>query len=253
MECVMELNLSNKRVLVTGGARGIGEGIAHQFAAEGAEVIIADQDETRAQRTLETLKEAAFVRMDVTDEGSVQSAVERIGRDFGQIDILINNAGVSNRVKLVDMSFENLDTVFKVNMYGTFLVTRAVIPQMIERKHGKIVNIAAMVGTSPMPAYAHYSASKAAVIAFTNAIAKEHAEFNLNINCISPGAVNTRLWSQDYVQVADKLNPQHVFEDIEMGFALGRAQKIEDIANMACYLSSDLAQNITGQNFFVTS
>ncbi|QJT09823.1 SDR family NAD(P)-dependent oxidoreductase [Oceanidesulfovibrio marinus] len=250
----MDLNLSGKVALVTGAARGIGEGIASRFIAEGAKVAVADVDEIRAQRTLEHLgPQSMFVRMDVTNEQSVQDAVDTVTDAYGQIDILVNNAGVSTRISLANMTYDDFDYVFKVNTYGTFLVTRAVIPQMIERKHGKIVNIAAMVGASPMQTFSHYSASKAAVIAFTKAVAMEHAEYDLNINCVCPGGVDTRLWSKDNLQVKGGTDIINFKADIEQRFSLGRAQKIEDIANMVCYLSSDLTQNISGQNFFVTS
>ncbi len=250
----MDLKLTGKVAIVTGGARGIGEGIASQLAAEGVRVAIADVDSVRAQRTLENLGEQAqFVETDVTDENSVRAAVAHVANTLGPVDILVNNAGVSSRIRLADMTYGDFDRVFKVNMYGTYLMTRAVVEQMRPRKQGKIVNIAAMVGTRPAATFAHYSASKAAVIAFTHAVAAEYAEDNLNINCISPGAVATRLWDKENLHVKDAKDSICFDTDIECSFSLGRAQKIEDIAHMVCYLASDLAQNISGQNFFVTS
>ncbi len=250
----MELNLAGKVAIVTGGARGIGEGIATQLAAEGVKVAIADIDAVRAEKTLSALgPDARFVKTDVTDENSVRAAVESVQSMLGPVDILVNNAGISSRMRLAEMAYEDFDRVFKVNMYGTYLMTRAVIEEMRKRKQGKIVNIAALVGTRPDATFAHYSASKAAVIAFTNAIAAEYAEDNLNINCISPGAVATRLWSKENLQTKDGKDTICFNTDIECSFSLGRAQKIEDIANMVCYLVSDLTRNISGQNFFVTS
>lgn len=249
----MELNLTDKLAVVTGGAQGIGEGIARMLLAEGARVVIADIDAIRAQRTLADMgSRAGFEHMDVTDHEAVRKAVEAISKQHGEIDILVNNAGIGNKAPFARMTPENFNNVFRVNVYGTFNVTQAVIAKMAHRKAGKIVNIAALAGVDPRPLYAHYSASKAAVIAFTKSVALEYAESNLNINCICPGAVDTKLWTQP---VSDEL----CGGDLSVGgcqgrtFSLGRAQKIEDIAHMVCYLSSDLAKNVTGQNFFITS
>lgn len=250
----MELDLSGKVVFVTGGGRGIGEAIAQQFVREGATVVIADINPDRAKRTIAALgPNASFIEMDVTSESSVTSAVNKALQDFGKIDVLVNNAGVSNRVKLEGMTYDEFDHVFKVNMYGTFLMTRAVIKHMAERKSGKIVNIAAQSGDKPMPTYSHYSASKAAIIAFTSAVAQEYADCDLNINCICPGAVDTKLWSKNNLEINGAKDALSFRKDIATRFSLGRAQKLEDIANMACYLGSDLTKNISGQKFFVTS
>lgn len=249
----MELNLHDKLAVITGGAQGIGEGIANMLLSEGARVVIADIDATRAQRTLADMGDrAGFELMDVTNPDAVRKAVAEITKRYGEIDILVNNAGIGNKVPFSRMTPENFDNVFKVNVYGTFHVTQAVIDKMAARKAGKIVNIAALAGVDPRPLYAHYSASKAAVLAFTKAVALEYAEFNLNINSICPGAVDTKLWTQPAGNGLCGC-------DLEVGgcqgrtFALGRSQKIEDIAHMVCYLASDLTKNVTGQNFFITS
>lgn len=247
----MELNLKGKLAVVTGGAQGIGEGIARMLLSEGVRVVIADIDDTRAARTLGTLAGASFEHMDVTAQESVRVAVNNIIKDHGDIDILVNNAGIGNKVPFSAMTYANFDQIFKVNMYGTFNVTQAVIDRMAARKYGKIVNISALAGVDPKPLYAHYSASKAAVLAFTKAVALEYAGNDLNINSICPGAVDTKLWSQPAATTG--------CVDLAVGgcgertFSLGRAQKIEDIAHMVCYLASDLAKNVTGQNFFITS
>ena len=151
------------------------------------------------------------------------------------------------------MEPEDWDHIFRVNAFGPYLTTRAVLPQMIERRKGKIVNIAAISGKKPMPTYAHYSASKAALIAFTEAVALEYAEYGLNINAVCPGAVATELWSLENLETADKRFRATFDTDIVGNFSLGRAQRLEDVANMVCYLCSDLTKNITGQSFNVTS
>jgi NAD(P)-dependent dehydrogenase (short-subunit alcohol dehydrogenase family) len=151
------------------------------------------------------------------------------------------------------MEPEDWHFIFKVNAFGPYLTTRAVLPQMVERRQGKVINIAAMVGKKPMATYAHYSASKAALIAFTEAVALEYAEYGLNINSVCPGAVNTKLWSTENLETKDKTCVYSFDRDICGGFSLGRAQRMEDVANMVCYLSSDLTKNITGQSFNITS
>lgn len=250
----MEMHLDNKTALVTGGARGIGESIAAHLVREGARVVIADIEEDRAEKACQVIgKNASFIHMDVTDKESVETGVRRVTEELGRIDILVNNAGVSRRVTLLSMEPDEWNHVFKVNTYGPYLTTRAVLPQMIKREKGKIVNIAAMVGKKPMPTYAHYSASKAALIAFTKAVALEYAQYGLNINCVCPGAVATKLWSIENLETEDKSCVASFDKDICGSFALGRAQRLEDVANMVCYLCSDLTKNITGQSFNVTS
>ena len=247
----MELHLQGKLAVVTGGAQGIGEGIARMLRDEGVRVVIADIDDHRAGLTLKALgPDVDFVHMDVTDQTSVLDAVASVTKDYGPIDILVNNAGIGNKTPFALMTPENFENVFRVNCYGTFLVTQAVIKGMAASRSGKIINIAALAGVDPRPLYAHYSASKAAVLAFTKAVALEYAEYNLNINSISPGAVDTKLWSQPQPPC---LGDFAVGGCGERTFSLGRKQKIEDIAHMVCYLASDMAKNVTGQNFFITS
>lgn len=250
----METNLHGKVALVTGGARGIGESIVIHLVKEGARVVIADIEQERAEKACREIGEnSSFVYMDVTDKTSVENGISKVTTELGQVDILVNNAGVSRRLTLLSMEPEDWDHVFKVNAFGPYLTTRAVLPQMITRQEGKIVNIAAQSGRKPMPTYAHYSASKAALIAFTEAVALEYASYGLNINCVCPGAVATKLWSIGNLETKDGSQRLSFDDDIVSNFALGRAQRLEDVANMVCYLCSDLTQNITGQIFNVTS
>lgn len=250
----METNLHGKVALVTGGARGIGESIVSHLVKEGARVVIADIEQARAEKACRVIGEnSSFVYMDVTDKSSVEDGISKVTSELGQIDILVNNAGVSRRLTLLSMEPEDWDHVFKVNAFGPYLTTRAVLPQMIKRQEGKIINIAAQSGIKPMATYAHYSASKAALIAFTTAVALEYASDGLNINCVCPGAVATQLWSIENLETKDGSQRLSFDNDIANNFALGRAQRLEDVANMVCYLSSDLTQNISGQIFNVTS
>jgi NAD(P)-dependent dehydrogenase (short-subunit alcohol dehydrogenase family) len=250
----MEMHLDNKVALVTGGARGIGESIATHLVREGARVVIADLEAERAEKACQVMgPNASFIRMDVTDKESVEAGIRRVTEELGRIDILVNNAGVSRRVRVLNMEPDDWNYIFKVNTFGPYLTTRAVLPQMIEREKGKIVNIAAMAGKKPMATYAHYSASKAALIAFTEAVALEYAEHGLNINCVCPGAVATKLWSIDNLETQDKSCVSSFDKDICGSFSFGRAQRLEDVANMVCYLCSDLTKNITGQSFNITS
>lgn len=250
----MEMNLQGKVAVVTGGARGIGESIVSHLVTEGARVVIADIEQERAEKACSAIGDnSSFVFMDVTDKTSVEKGIGQVTADLGQIDILVNNAGVSRRLTLLSMEPEDWDHVFKVNAFGPYLTTRAVMPQMMKRQEGKIVNIAALSGRKPMPTYSHYSASKAALIAFTEAVALEYASYGLNINCVCPGAVATKLWSIDNLETKDGLPRLSFDDDIVSNFALGRAQRMEDVANMVCYLSSDLTKNITGQVFNITS
>jgi meso-butanediol dehydrogenase / (S,S)-butanediol dehydrogenase / diacetyl reductase len=242
-EAARARDLDGRVAVVTGGARGIGRGIVDALAARGAEVVAAD---------LDPVEEA--VRVDVTDEASVRELVRDVIDRHGQLDILVNNAGVSRSVPFVDIDEAEWDRVFNVNVKGVYLACRAVVPHMMERRYGKIVNISSMVGKEAIPLFVHYSASKFAVIGLTQGLAKEMAPYDVNVNAVCPGVVKTPLWEPllDQLSATKGISRDEAFDEFVSGIPLGRPQEPEDIGEVVAFLASDRARNMTGQGVNVT-
>jgi meso-butanediol dehydrogenase/(S,S)-butanediol dehydrogenase/diacetyl reductase len=188
-------DLDGRTAVVTGGARGIGRGIVEVLAEHGATVVVADLDVDEAGRVASSLGDrTAAVALDVTSEASVRGVIGKVLGDFGRLDILVNNAGVSRSIPFVDIDEPEWDRVFDINVKGVYLACRAVVPHMMERRYGKIVNVSSMVGKEAIPLFVHYSASKFAVLGITQGLAKEMAEYDVNVNAVCPGVVRTPLW-----------------------------------------------------------
>ena len=248
-------DLQDRVAVVTGGARGIGRGVAEVLAGAGATVVIADLDRDEARRVAASLGErAAAVPLDVTSEASVRRAVDQVIADFGQLDILVNNAGVSRSVPFVDIEESEWDRVFDINVKGVYLACRAVAPHMMERRYGKIINLSSMVGKEAIPLFVHYSASKFAVIGLTQGLAKEMAPYDVNVNAVCPGVVRTPLWEPLLDQLSENkgISRDEAFDEFVAGIPLGRPQEPHDIGEVVAFLASDRARNMTGQGINVT-
>jgi NAD(P)-dependent dehydrogenase (short-subunit alcohol dehydrogenase family) len=190
--------LAGQVALVTGAASGIGAGISVAFASEGADVILADLAEPAAAAgVLAAVRDhgraALYVQADVSDEASVRAMAQAAVARFGRVDILVNNAGIFTQSLLADMTVADWDRVLAVNLRGTFLCTRMLIGQMLERGAGKIINIASQLGQVGGPEAAHYSASKAGIIGLTKALAREVSHRGVLVNAIAPGPIVTPL------------------------------------------------------------
>ncbi len=247
--------------LVTGGGRGIGRGIVLALARNGADVVIADIDAENAAATAEDVadlgRRSHTVEMDVTDQESVDAAVRDTQDRFGQIDVLVNNAGVVSApgwTGRVDENEADWDIVYEVNVKGVARVTNAVSPGMKERRFGKIINISSVAGRRGNPGLSAYSASKAACISITQAAALELAPHNINVNAICPGLLWTPMWNVlatrqvSLFEDAAARTPREQFESmVARSTPLGREQTPEDIGNLAAFLASQYARNITGQ------
>ena len=238
------MKLKDKVAIVTGGGQGIGEGIAMKLAREGAHVAIADLNLETANAVAEKVKalgcKAIGVQTDVTSSASVNAMVQKVISELGTIDILVNNAGyVAPMMRNFTKETEDYwNQVIAVCLNGVILCSRAVVDTMIEKKGGKIVNIASDAARVGQQGQAVYSGAKGGVVAFAKAIAKELARYNINVNCIAPGATNTPAFQQA---------PAEMREAAAKIYPLRRVAEVEDIANAVAFLASDEAAFITGQ------
>jgi len=235
--------LSGKVALITGSARGIGRSIAERFCNEGATVVINDVgNDAVAVETLEALKASGgkgSIRMfDVSDAACIDEAVKGILEDHGRIDILVNNAGITRDNLLMRMSEDEFDAVLRVNLKGTFLLTKAVTRHMIKQRSGRVINISSVVGLMGNAGQANYAAAKAGIIGFTKATAREVASRNVTVNAIAPGFIMTAM--------TDSLS-EGVRKALLAQIPLGRFAEPREVAELALFLASDASSYITGQ------
>jgi len=247
----MELGLQDKVALVTGAGSpvGFGRGICLTLARNGCYIIANDIDEEGVKKTaaeVEALgRKAMAIKADVTKVAEVKDMVKKALDKFGRIDILVNNAGrTTTPTPFWETPEENWEIVINLNIYGVFHCTKAVLPQMIERKSGKIISIASGAGMSGMPRCVHYGATKAAVIAFTRGLSKEVISSGINVNAVAPGVGDTHFLSTGNF-------PEGELERAVATVPTKRATTPEDVGNMVAYLASDLAKQIVGQTFLV--
>lgn len=249
----MELGLKGKVAIVTGGARGIGGSIVEGFAKEGANIVISDILFALAQEVAEKLTrggvKALAVKTDVSRKSDADNLAAVTLEEFGKIDILVNAAGIVRDTRFVDIEEEEWDQVLDINAKGTYLVTRAVAPHMMAARQGKIVNISSRSGKDAQAGLSHYSASKFAIIGITQALAKELAEYNINVNAICPGISRTDMWEKilDARSARTGIPREEIWARMIDTIPLKRPQAPEDIANVVLFLSSDISQNITGE------
>ena len=238
--------LENKIALVTGAARGIGQAIAVQLAADGADLALCDVQaewlaDTAAKVQALGRRSQAYA-MDVAQGAAVTEAVNKILADFGRIDVLVNNAGITRDTLLIRMSEEDWDAVLDINLKGAFLVTKAVVKFMMKQRSGAIVNIASVVGVMGNAGQVNYSASKAGLIALTKTTAKEMGSRNIRVNAVAPGFIHTAM--------TDKLS-EPVKDAMLKMVPLGRLGEPEDVAKAVAFLASDNAAYVNGQTLAV--
>jgi 2-hydroxycyclohexanecarboxyl-CoA dehydrogenase len=238
------MKLKDKVAIVTGGGQGIGEGIAMKLAREGAHVAIADLNLETANAVAEKVKalgcKAIGIQTDVTSSASVNAMVQQVVSALGTVDILVNNAGyVAPMMRNFTKETEDYwNQVIAVCLNGVIYCSRAVVDTMIAKQSGKIISIASDAARVGQQGQAVYSGAKGGVVAFSKAIAKELARYNINVNCIAPGATNTPAFQQA---------PAEMREAAAKIYPLRRVAEVEDIANAVAFLASDEAAFITGQ------
>ena len=233
----------SKTVLITGASRGIGRETAKKFAQNGFRVVINYHNSEELAKNLERELlqngcDCMAVCADVSDEKSVQTMFEKIAKFTNNIDVLVNNAGIDLRKLFSDTTFSEWSSIFNINVHGIFNCCKAVVPSMIQRKCGKIVNISSILGVRGVSMEVAYSASKAAVIGFTTALAKELGPCGVTVNCVAPGVIKTDMTAQ--FSSSDILA-------LENATALGRLGTPADIANLVFFLASPESDFITGQ------
>lgn len=235
--------LDKKIAVVTGAAAGIGRAIALRLAREGAFVAGIDSNEKGvsdiAQEIMGLGSQACAYQADIRDSDCIRTITENIQNKYGYINILVNNAGIYHhledgskmRMKFADSNVAIWRRVLEVNLLGTMIVTHAVLPGMMHMKGGKIINIGSVAGVNGLATMVDYSASKGGMIAFTHALAIELGEYQINVNCVSPGSIDV-----------GRGGPQTF---------LGRVGRPEEVANLVCFLAGDESDFITGQNFII--
>lgn len=233
-------------VIVTGSGspKGIGKTIAKTFAKQGAAVVIVDMNEQGIKDTVAEIKEdggeAFGIAVNVTDKDSVENMVKQVMDNYGRIDVLVNNAGISQKVTVEDMTADDMRKIFEVNMVGLFLCTQACMKEMRKAKYGRIVNLSSVSGKRGGGVFggAHYSASKAAVLGFSKNLSREISAEGITINSVCPGLINTEIW---------KSLPKEDAEKVIAGIPMGRPGETEEVAAAIVFLASKEASYITGE------
>ncbi|OUQ59564.1 oxidoreductase [Tyzzerella sp. An114] len=240
------LDFNGQVIIVTGSGspKGIGKTIAKTFAKQGGTVIIADMNTEGVKNTVAEIEseggKAFGIELNVTDKESVDNMVKTVMDKYGRIDVLVNNAGISQKVTVEDMTLDDMKRIFNVNMFGLFLCTQACMKPMREAKYGRIVNLSSVSGKRGGGVFggAHYSASKAAVLAFSKNLSREISADGVTINSVCPGLINTEIWKSMAKEDADKVID---------GIPMGRPGETQEVANAIVFLASKEASYITGE------
>jgi 3-oxoacyl-[acyl-carrier protein] reductase len=237
------ITLTDKVAVVTGAAQGIGRAIAETLAQNGADLVIADIQEEKAESAAQEIaastgQRVIAVRVDVADRESAKAMIDRAVAEFGRVDVLVNNAGITRDNLIMRMKEADWDMVLNINLKGAFNCSKAVIRTMMKQRYGRIINISSVSGLAGQAGQTNYSSSKAGLIGFTKALAKEVGSRNITVNAVAPGFIETVLTADLPQEVKDmgiKLTP------------LSRFGQPQDVANAVVFLASDAASFITGE------
>jgi NAD(P)-dependent dehydrogenase (short-subunit alcohol dehydrogenase family) len=247
--------LEGRVAVITGGAVGMGRAIALKFAEEGGSIVIADISESMGKKTADEVlkkgREAIYVPCDVTNNSQVQAMVDAAVNKFGKIDILINSAGALGTMwSLEDVTEEDWDRIIDLNLKSVFLCSKAVVPHMKVKKYGRIINISSMGAISPPRSVVHYHAAKAGVISLTQNMALELVSFNIHVNAIVPGPIQTEYYEPRLKNMTDKQREDY-FHTKGKTTPMQRMGKPEEIAAVALFLATEQSSYITGESINV--
>lgn len=252
---MIKYDFKGKSVIITGGSMGLGKATATEFARAGATIILADVNKEEMDKTSHELQKEFNVKVleyttDVSNYNEVESMINSVYRKLGRIDILINNAGICKCLPLEETEKNDIDKMIKINLNGTLYCCKNVLPIMKKQRYGKIVNLSSIAGKLGGANASVYSATKAGVLELTACLAREYAEYDININCVLPGIIRTPLWNQMLVEMTEENHADKdvVFKSYTDTIPMKRPQEPVDIANAILFLCTDEASNITAQN-----
>lgn len=252
---MIKYDFKGKNVIITGGSMGLGKATATEFARAGATIILADVNKEEMDKTSQELQKEFNVKVleyttDVSNYNEVESMINSVYRKLGRIDILINNAGICKCLPLEETEKNDIDKMIKINLNGTLYCCKNVLPIMKKQRYGKIVNLSSIAGKLGGANASVYSATKAGVLELTACLAREYAEYDININCVLPGIIRTPLWNQMLVEMTEENHADKdvVFKSYTDTIPMKRPQEPVDIANAILFLCTDEASNITAQN-----
>ena len=255
----MTESVQGKVVIVTGSGRGIGAGIARDLAAKGAKLVIADVNGDAAKAVASAISAeggaAHAAAADVSDRASVKALIGETVSHFGRLDVMFNNAGISQTCPFLDVTEDDFNRIMKINGLGVLIGTQEAARQMIAQGGGgKIINTASIAGKQGYPLFAHYCASKFAVVAITQAAARALADHRITVNCFGPGVVATELWQQldrEFMEHGLTSSPEQAINEFSQSILLGRVSVPKDITGVTTFLASPASDYITGQTVMV--
>ncbi len=240
------IGLKGKVAVITGGSQGIGKAVVHKLSSLGCHCMIWDIDEGKAKETMKELSanpgNIEFYKTDVAQLSQVESATEKTIMQFGTVDILINNAGITRDATLKKMTIEHWHKVIEVNLNGVFYCTRSIIPIMMDKEYGRILNASSVVGIYGNFGQSNYAATKAAVIALTKVWSRELGKYKITVNAIAPGFIETDILSTI---------PEKVMDMMKSKSPLNRLGSVEEVASLYAYLASEESGFISGSVFSI--
>jgi meso-butanediol dehydrogenase/(S,S)-butanediol dehydrogenase/diacetyl reductase len=252
--------LENRSIIVTGAGSGIGAGIAADLSAHGAKLMIADLNKSAAEQVaadirLKTGRAVMAIEVDVSNRQSLQSLIAKTVDTFGRLDVMFNNAGIIETASYLEITEEGWHRLMNVNALGVLMGIQEAAKQMIAQGGGgKIINTASIGGKQGYPDFAHYCASKFAVVGLTQAAARAFAKHKITVNCFAPGVVHTALWDQlnrEFLEKGITKEPDQAINDFSAGILLGRYSTPKDIAGVTTFLASSDSDYMTGQTIMV--